>query len=123
MIRTTFTYVPAVRTMSFRASASAWTRFVTSGSGVRPIAFAGLDELERQHQPEAADVADRGVLRGERAEAGQELGAALAGVRDEALILDHVERRVRRRAGDDVAAVRSAVGAGRQRGRSSRAAR
>ena len=77
------------------------------------VAFAGLDELQGEHQPEASDVADRAVLRGERAQAGQELGAALAGVGDEALVLDHVERRVRRRAGDDVAAVRPAVGAGR----------
>ena len=91
--------------------------------GRAAVALSRLDELEREHQPEAAHVADRGVLGGQRSEAGEELGATLAGVGDEALVLDDVERRVRRRAGDDVAAVRAAVAARRQAAMSSRRAR
>ena len=97
--------------MSLRASASAWMRLVSSGSGARPSPSSGLDQLDRDHQAEAAHVADGRVAGLQRAQPGEELLAALARVGDEALVLDDVEGGVGRGTGHDVAAVRAAVGA------------
>ena len=102
--------------MSLRVSASAWIRLVEVRVGRPAVPDARLDELDRDHQAEAARVPDRRVLAGEAAEAGQELIAALTGVRDQPLLLDDIERRVGCGARDDVAAVGAAVGARLPRG-------
>jgi hypothetical protein len=91
--------------------------------GDAAVALARPDELERDHESEAADVADRRMPACQLAQAGEELRAALARVRDEALVLDDVEGRVRRGARDDVAAVRAAVGARLPAGPSARGGR
>ena len=70
-----------------------------------------MDELEREHEPEAAHVADRPMAPRELLEADEELLPASGGVFDEALVADDVERCVCRRARHDVAAIRAAVGA------------
>ena len=55
MIRTTLTYVPAVRTISFRSSAAAWTRFVMSGFGPAATAqqLAGQSRADRERTGQA----------------------------------------------------------------------
>src|SRR3954451_4706306 len=82
------------------------------GVGYAAVADTRLDELDRDHETETPDVADGGVTRGKRLQPSQELVTALAGIRDEPLVLDHVERGVRRRARDDVAAICPAMRAG-----------
>ena len=84
------------------ATASAAT---PSGSPRRPV----LDELDADHQPGPADVADRRVVRHQLAQAAAELGPAGAGVLDQPLVADRLEHGDAGGAGDRVAAVRRAV--------------
>ena len=79
------------------------------------LGVLGRVELDPDHQPLAADVDDQPrVPDGEPAKTGERLLAAGRGVLDEPA-LEEVDRGQRRRAGDRVAAVGRAVGAGAPR--------
>ena len=76
------------------------------------LGVLGGVELDAEHQAQAADVGDEAVEPADqRPQAGERLLAARGGVRDEPA-LEQVDRRERGRAGDGVAAIRRAVGAG-----------
>ena len=78
---------------------------------VRLARRAVPDELDADHQPRPADVADPGELGHQLAQAAGQLRAAEARVGDEPLGLDRLEHGDARGARNRVAAVRRAVGA------------
>ena len=99
MIRTTLTYVPAVRTISLRVERLGLDPLgQVRDPATRPSPTPGLTSSSATISPRPRTSPIDGYLPASAAQAGQELVAALAGVGDEALVLDHVERRVGRRA-------------------------
>ena len=82
--------------------------------GQRPVRLARravAHELDADHQPRAADVADPVVLGGDALQAGPQLRAARDGVLEQALLADRLEDGQPGRTGDRVAGIGRAMGA------------
>src|SRR5215210_2223935 len=91
----------AARRRTKRSSGSASRRVVAMPCSMRsdPMRRGAAVQVDGVHEPAAADLADAGEL----LEAGPDPLAELAHPRVEGAVLEHVERRVRRRGHDRAA--------------------
>ena len=109
-MRTTFPCRPHERRISPRSRAVSVVRFVSSAAGSLPLAVR--DELESEHRPEPAHLADLLDARCDLVQAASDPLAQLLGLLPELGASDLVEHRERGRAGDGVAAEGAAEPAG-----------